>query len=174
MTAQTKFEKEHRTKAEHVPVGATAFIRQAFPDKKVKWYAEESQDGRTYEAKTCYSKIKHSIEFDPAGRLIDVERKVHFTSLKKHTQNHITSALDSLFEKYKIIKTQIQWKGNPEDLLQSIKKQEKNKLSYQRYELVLKAKKDNAFKMYEMLLDSIGTVEKFLEIKQRPTDNLEF
>ncbi len=174
MKAQTKFEKEYRVKAENAPVPAVTFIHQAFQEKKVKWYAEESQDGKTFEAKICYQKIKHSIEFDPLGNVIDVERKVPFTSLESEVKNNILSTLNHLFKKHKILKTQIQWQGDPEELLQSINKQDKNNLPNQLYEIVLKAKKESVFKMYEILFDGSGNTKKVLEITQRPTDNLEF
>ncbi|MBQ0732713.1 hypothetical protein [Aquimarina celericrescens] len=172
--AQTKFEREYRINAEEAPKAAVTFINDAFDAQKVKWYAEESQDGKTFEAKICYLKIKHSIEFDILGHLIDVERKIKFKSLERELKNKIISTLDNLFTKHKIIKTQIQWKGNPEELLQSIKKQDKNNLPYQLYEIVVKAKKDTVFKMYEILFDINGKTQKVLEITQRPTDNLEF
>ncbi|GAA4274848.1 hypothetical protein GCM10022258_41440 [Aquimarina gracilis] len=172
LQAQTKFEREYRIKKHEAPKAAVAFISKGFSEKKVKWYVEESQDGKTFEAKTNYKKNKYSIEFDTLGNILDIEKKVSFQSLQNVLKSKIISSLNSLFVKHKILKVQIQWKGDQENLLKLIKDTKKENYS-ELYEIVIKGKKQRTFKMYEILFDSEGKALKVLEIIQRPSDNLE-
>ncbi len=171
---QIKFEREYRIKPEQVPGAAMTFIDSCFKEQKVKWYVEESQDGKTYEAKTFFNNTKYSIEFDTIGNPLDVEQKIAFKRLKNDLKNDITATLDALFVKHQIIKTQIQWKADRETLLKLIKNSSSTESYALHYEIILKAKKEGVFKKYEILFDSSGTAQKVLEITQRPTDNLEF
>lgn len=54
--SQEKFEKEYRIKENRVPKKATQIIKMWNFPKKIKWYAEESNLGKTFEAKTCFRK----------------------------------------------------------------------------------------------------------------------
>ncbi len=173
INAQTKFEREYRIKPHEIPKPAGKFINQVFEGQKIKWYAEESQDGKTFEAKTTYKKNKYSIEFDTHGNVIDVEQKVSFQSLEDGLKSKIRLTFNTLFTKHIILKTQIQWKGDANTLFQLLKNQ--NAVGYtQLYEIIVKAKKEDTYKMYEVLVDSDGKAIKVLEIVQRTSDNLEF
>ncbi len=170
---QVKFEREYRIKVDEVPKPAIDFMDIAFDSKRIKWYAEESQDGKTVEGKTRDNHLKYSIEFDTLGNPIDVEMKVPFNMLKENLKNAINNSLDSIYIKHKILKTQIQWKADPKTLVLLIKNQYKNDFD-EHYEIVIKAKKKTIFKRYELLFDQNGKVIKELEIIQRNTDNIEF
>ena len=118
-------------------------------------------------------KNKYSIEFDTLGNVLDIEKKVAFQALQNEVKNKIISSLNSLFIKHKILKVQIQWKGDQESLLKLITDSKKVKFP-ELYEIVVKGKKQRAFKLYEILFDPEGKAMKVLEIIQRPSDNLEF
>jgi len=87
--SQIKFEKEYRIKEDQVPKQAAMFIKKAFDNIKVKWYKEESHEGKTIEAKTVVDGIKHSMEFDTLGTTLDVERTVKLSSLSSTLQENI-------------------------------------------------------------------------------------
>jgi hypothetical protein len=172
--AQTKFEREFRIDEEAVPEKAVAFIDSCFGDHKIKWIKEESQDGKSFEAKTKYHKFCYSIEFDTLGNIQDIEKTVKFKTLQPEVIRHISNSLDSLFVKYKITKTQIQWKGAHDVLLELVQTGKSGGKYELAFEIVLKGKKEGLSKFYEILLDSRGKVLRQLVIVPRNTDNLEF
>lgn len=172
---QQKFEKEYRINAVEAPAAAQAFISKCAFDGKVKWYREESQDGKTIEAKTKHRQERYSIEFDSAGALLDVEKTVRFKRLNPQTRKQLCTSLDRRFLKYKISKTQIQWTAPANDALTELIKTGTSAKTYTRhYELVLKAKSDGTWAVYELLLEENGAVVQELKVVQRHTDNLEF
>lgn len=174
VSGQTKFEREYRIKEQDVPQKALTFMDSLSLRGKIKWFAEESQDGKTIEAKTVYNKDKYSIEFDSIGNVLDVEKKVSFKNLKPDLIKNICQQLSRNLSKHKIIKTQIQWMGNTNVLSELIKEGKSSEDYTENYEMVVKGKKDGQSSYYEFLLDSKGQVVKVLEIIQRGSDNLVF
>ena len=172
VAGQYKFEREYRIEQEEVPKQAIEFIENVNFKKKVKWYVEESQDGKTIEAKTTYKGRKHSIEFDTKGAVIDVEIKINFSKLDKALQKNIISVLKERFKKFKIRKVQLQFKGQKEALINCITSQCLIKPSF---EIVLKGKKETTYELFEMLFDSKGEkILKELKFSADNFDNLQF
>lgn len=172
ITGQYKFEKERRVKPHEVPSEAIDFVSKVKFKKKIKWYLEESQDGKTFEAKVYFKKRKHSIEFNHLGSVLDVEIETKFSKIEKETQNKINSTLEKRFRKFKIRKIQLQYKGKEEDLMNCIKKECSLKPNY---EIVLKGKTDSSYKLYELLVDYAGErILKELKFSQDNFDNLQF
>ena len=93
ISGQYKFEKERRIKAHEVPFKAIDFVGKVNFKKKIKWYLEESQDGKTFEAKVRFNGRKHSLEFDQLGNILDVEIETKLSKIEKETQNKINSTL---------------------------------------------------------------------------------
>ena len=172
--SQEKYEREYRVIADSVPEKAKLFVDKFKFDKKVKWYSEESQDGKTIEAKGILDKYKYSIEFAENGDLIDVEKQIKFEALTESLQEKINTSLASKYDKFKIKKLQIQYKGSKEKVLQSIFENSKIGEVSINYELVVKAKKGNQSKSYELLIDKNGTIVKELIFKNSFSINLEF
>ncbi|SHI61978.1 hypothetical protein [Aquimarina spongiae] len=172
--AQVKFEKEYRIKEDQVPSQAVTFIKKAFNEVKIKWYKEESHEGKTIEAKTVVDGIKHSIEFDTLGTPLDVERTVKLSSLSSTLQEDIKTTLEQQFVKYKIIKIQTQWKAADETLIQLLRKEKTTHPYAQNYEIVLKGMVERSYQRFEVLLNEKAELLKILTIQQRNTDNLDF
>jgi hypothetical protein len=172
--SQEKFEKEYRIKENSVPEKAKVFVNKFKFDKKIKWFAEESQDGKTIEAKSYLEGYKYSIEFLENGNLIDVEKEIEFIELTKSFQQKIKNSLASKYKKFKIKKLQIQHKGNEEDVLKTILNDNKIKAVLVHYELVVKATKNKESKRYELLIDRNGVILKELIYKKIYSINLEF
>ncbi|MFY7672020.1 hypothetical protein ACOSP6_13115 [Tenacibaculum sp. MEBiC06402] len=159
-------------KESKVPQQAIEFMNQINFNKRIKWFAEESQDGKTFEAKVYYKGKKHSIEFSSKGEIIDIEVKVKFSQIAKTIQENIKSVLKEKFKKFKIRKVQLQYKGSEELLRENIM----NKFSIApRYEIVIKGKSDKNFELFEILFDSTGQhIEKELKFSPDNFDNLQF
>jgi hypothetical protein len=173
--SQEKYEKEYRIKPDQAPKNAVKFINELNFKKKIKWYAEESNDGKTFEAKTCHLKHLFSVEFTKEGYLIDVEKKVSFSDLNKVIQQNINNSLSKKFVKFRIKKVQQQFKGQKNDLkkifLNSFKTDGKQEVFY---EIIVKGKENDTYKLYEVLLDAEGNISKILTFRAINSLNLEF
>lgn len=173
--AQQKFEREYHVDTVKVPKLSKHIIKMWGFKEKIKWYAEESQDGKTFEAKVCYKKRKHSIEFSEKGEIIDVEIKVNFSELDKEVQKKIRKTLGERFRKFKIKKTQIQYTGDESAMYTAVFDLETHhEKSLPLYELIVKGKAKKSYVKYEFLFDSKGNIMKELQFAPQNTDNLEF
>ncbi|CAM1339257.1 hypothetical protein [Tenacibaculum aestuarii] len=173
--SQEKFEREYRVDIRKVPATSLQIIKMWGFKEKVKWYAEESQDGKTFEAKVHYQSKKHSIEFSEKGEIIDVEIKVDFTELDKEVQSKIEHVLFGKLEKFKVKKTQIQYKGDESEMYKAVfKLVSHHEKILPNYELIVKGKREKSYESYEFLFDSKGILIKELKLAPQNNDNLEF
>jgi hypothetical protein len=172
--SQQKFEKEYRIGQTEVPEKAVEIIKDWNFNKKIKWYAEESQDGKTFEAKVCYQKRNISVEFSENGELIDAEKTVKFRDLSEEIQQKIKSSLSKRFRKYRIKKIQIQYTGNQKVIYEALFQSKYKEKTVINYELIVKGKKEKSYQNFEILITSKGEIEKELLIKSTDFTNLEF
>ncbi len=172
--AQTKTEREYRVQQSKVPVKAAAFIDSCLFNKKVKWYAEESQKGLSYEAKTRFNKTLYSIEFDTTGKVEDVEWIVDFADLENSLQKKLENSIDQIFESYRFNKIQCQWTGREQSLLDLINNGQTGHPYTTRYEIVIKGRKGGNAGYFEVLTSDKGIVIEVMQIVQPETVNLEF
>lgn len=172
--AQQKFEREYRVNKNKVPKKSVDFVHQCNFKKKVKWYVEESQDGTTFEAKVYKKKHLYSIEFLENGTLLDVEKRVKFSKLPKDIKKRIRKTLAITFKKYHIKKTQKQWKGNSEKLMQFITKKQKVTKEETAFEIVVKGRRNKEYHLFEILFNHKGKILKKLQFAPINSDNLEF
>ena len=100
LTAQEKYEHEYRIKALEVPEVAVNFINKIPNTKRLKWYAEESQQGKSIEAKFYGSHHKVSVEFSENGSIQDIEFKVLLNEIPKDQQDAIRQALSNKFVRF--------------------------------------------------------------------------
>ena len=104
--AQSKIEIEKRISESDVPVKALNYIKTTFPEKKVEWYLEQNELTKTYEAKFCIEKLKHSVEFSNNGDLEHLEIIISYKSIIQTTKTTINTKLDLDFLKYRILNIQ--------------------------------------------------------------------
>lgn len=172
---QTKFEREYRIKEIDVPEPALEFIESTFGNQKVKWYAEESQDGKSIEAKTKFRKYKYSVEFDTAGNLQDIEKTIDFDEIPAETIHVITNSLTNEFGDFKILKIQVQYTSGDLDTMKELVKKGNSQQHFdKKYEIVLETRDDKTYKAFEVLITKKGRVEKLLEMDLRTMDNMQF
>ena len=79
-----------------------------------------------------------------------------------------------MFSKHKIEKVQVQWVGLNEALYELIEENISTLPYTINYEMVLKGRKGNSTKMYEVLFSMDGSILSISEIVQRNTDNLDY
>ena len=171
---QVKYEKEYRINESKIPENIKSYLNTITFKNKIKWYKDETLNKYTYEAKTSHNNLNFSIEFDSLGIIEDVEFEIEWKNIPKLTKKNIEIYLDSLYQKKKIIKVQIQYTGKSENLIDVIKDIElKNRLT-RKYEIVLKGKENKKFQMMEYLFSNEGKFEDKAIIIMKNTDNLEY
>lgn len=174
LNAQTKFEREVRIRESEAPSDAVRFIQEGNFTTRVKWYRELSHDGLSFEAKGRKNGLLYSIEFNSVGNPIDIERTVRFNDLPPVMQTRIASSLESVFETYRILKTQIQWTGSPRALLELLQQGTTELQWHTAYEIVLSGRQNRQRAMYEVLIDPSGEIINIATIVLRKTDHLDF
>jgi hypothetical protein len=170
--AQKKYEREYAIKQSAVPEKAVEFVRSVFEKEKIHWYGEESLDATTLEAKLKSGGKQYSIEFDQSGEIQDVELLTKFSRIDPKARETIHKKLKKEFTKYKVVKTQIQYKGNKSNLKKAIQSEQVPEAVNIHYELVLNAVKEKVMNYFEVLCDQNGSVVSIHEIVQRNSDNL--
>jgi hypothetical protein len=154
--AQEKIEREYAIKSTQVPEPALQFIDQVFENPRIRWYAEESQKGKSIEAKVKRDGTIYSIEFDPDGKPQDIETLIKFKSLPEKLGQAIQHTLEAEFSRIKIYKVQRQWTGPATTLQLLLGKKKPAALYTTRYELVIRGTKDKSTSDYEVLVDDHG------------------
>lgn len=170
--SQSKFEREYRVKTNEIPSSARDFIDSCNFSKKIKWYGEESQNGKSFEAKVKENGRRYSIEFDTLGNLQDVEIKIEVDEVSSATHKAIQDHFNQVFVRHKIIKIQSQWTGDRAVLRELVRTNKTNAAYTLKYEIVVKGKKAGEVKWYEILFDETGNEEKILPIQFNNPDNL--
>ena len=171
---QVKFEKEYRIKEDNIPENIKSYLNTITFKNKIKWYKDEGLSKYTYEAKTFHDNLNFSIEFDSLGIIEDVEFKIEWKSVPELTKKNIDIYLDSIYQKKKIIKVQIQYTGKPENLINILMDRSQNRRLTRKYEIVLKGKENRKYQMMEYLFSNEGKFEHKATIMIKNTDNLEY
>ncbi|MCL4637424.1 MULTISPECIES: hypothetical protein [Olivibacter] len=176
--AQEKLEREYRIAAEHVPEKAKSFIKATYLNAKAKWYREEGLSGFTLEAKLKWKGQRHSVEFDTLGNLQDIEIGIKFEEVEDIARKQIETHLQTNFQHYRIVKTQVQLKGSSAQLQRIVGNQtrETTEELIINYELIIKAKssEDKINSFYEILVNKQGEVIKLSKIVERAVNHLIF
>lgn len=173
LEAQEKLEREYRIRKDIVPLKARTFIKSLSFLHTVKWYGEESLNGKSIEAKTKHNRRKYSIEFDTQGNLQDVEIEISKTKISNEAFKNILLNLEKEFVTFKIIKIQKQLTGSEKDIKKYIIDNIRNDVIL-KYEIVLKGKKSKGKQLYEFTFSEKGNLEKKEKIIFRNTDHLEY
>ncbi|GAB3945220.1 hypothetical protein GCM10028805_13950 [Spirosoma harenae] len=169
---QQKYEREYRIKSSAVPKKAAQFINDVFSKTTVHWYGEESLTGTTIEAKLKKGGNRYSIEFDPSGKIQDVEIQRSFNQIPAQTRKVLNDRLSQQFDKFTVVKTQLQWTASQADLKTAILTNNPPASVQIRYELILKAQKDGAANYYEVLCEQSGAIVSTHQLVQRNVNNM--
>ena len=172
--AQEKIEREYSIKPSAVPEMALKFTQQAFDGRKVRWYAEESQKGKSIEAKVKQDATVYSVEFDQKGNLLDVEVHIKFRSLPEPLRKTIMNTLETTMGRVKIHKIQRQWTGATEAMKELITDKKTTKPYTTKYELVIRVTKNRVTADYEILMDEQGKVLRQQKISRNHSPHLLF
>lgn len=172
--AQSKYEKEVRIRERYVPQIARDFVDQLNLGSRIKWYQEFGKDTYSFEAKTRYNGSRISIEFSYIGVFEDVEIEVKITEVPHEIRSKIIDFLNDSYPKYQIDKIQVQYSGSEEAVLAQFTNKTHTHGLVIRYELVLSAKKDGQYSLFEYLFSENGSFVSRNKIVLKTTDNLEY
>ncbi|RYY31315.1 MAG: hypothetical protein EOO04_01670 [Chitinophagaceae bacterium] len=170
--AQEKLEREYHIRAGAVPQKASELVSRLFEGAKPVWHGEESLSGTTIEGKFKYQGRRYSVEFDSSGRLEDIEVLTRMNSIPKNARETLSRALEDSFSRYRVVKTQIQWRGSEKELKQAIEEGVQSMIPAIRYELVVRGKKKDMTRYYEVQANQDGTIRSIREIIQSNASNL--
>ncbi|WP_036601561.1 hypothetical protein [Olivibacter sitiensis] len=172
--AQEKVEREYGISKREVPEKALKFIEENYAGKGVRWYREENLQGYSIEAKLRWKGLWHSVEFDTSGHLQDVEIEIKYKEIDADVREEMEEEMGDLFSSYKIDKVQRQWSGSEAIVSQLIQKGKADDGYEQRYEIVVKGKKDGRTNLYELLFNEEGVMLKKAKIIDRGVNHLIF
>jgi len=177
LRAQYKLEREYRIKREEAPELSRMLVDSCYPQTRVKWYVEQSEGRKTYEAKLWYKKDKtkqhYSVEFDTLGVVEDVEHLMPFEEMPELVQKAAMQEINRLFKRHKIVRVQEQWIGDLPTLQAKMKQRPLPKPLTINYEIVVVGKQTNRlYKSLEITLDAQGNIIGILEIVHNSSDHL--
>lgn len=173
--SQNKIENEKSIKKSEVPQVALDWLDDAFENiKKPKWYQEFFENGYSYEAKFRYQHHFYSVEFDSLGRIEDVEVEIKISSLANEIRESIETYWHTNYEKYKVLKAQVQYSGEDDDLEDFFDENSSEGVRIA-YEIEYQGKERNgADELWEATFDSSGAFISKRKIIIRISDNLTF
>ena len=171
--AQEKSEVERKVKASQVPQKAVSWMEKTFGKKNgISWYEELSSGKLSYEAKFKWNRRWHSVEFDRSGNIEDIEIRISNKELPDAFRLAFRSYLDSAYTKFKVMKIQEQWSGEPQALAEAVKNGDLSGITI-RYEIEFYGKNnDRKDELWEGLFDRDGNLVRQRKIILRPSDNL--
>ncbi len=171
---QVKYEQESRIDVAEAPLPARQFVDSLAFDRRVRWYLETSDKGKSVEAKSRRNGKKYSVEFDLSGALQDVEVELPWKALPEPVRGEICQALKADFERYRIGKVQRQYTGKPAEVLNHLTQRDDGQRLTIKYEIMLRGRKEREAHQYQYTFSAEGKVEKRAIQVFRNTDNLEY
>lgn len=158
--------REYRISPNDVPSSALAFVKETLTSSRVKWYAEEHEDGKTIEAKGKNGNRAFSIEFDTNGKILDIERDVRFSELAPDLQKKIQTILAKELLRYQLISVQEVQKGMQAELKKAILEPVPQNNPEKNYEFVVRGRTKKGMGFFEFLFDANGNLIDHVEIKK--------
>ncbi|MCB0561592.1 MAG: hypothetical protein H6573_27355 [Lewinellaceae bacterium] len=154
-----KIEVEKRISPEEAPALIHQFLEREYSEKsKVKFYEEQNESGRFFEAKFCFQKARYSVKFNPEGQLVDTERQIRYKEIPAEAAGQIEKQLKGQFQRHKVVRTQEVLENG-----QAVG-----------YELEIKGKREVELGYFEGQFDSEGRQQSLRTIEQPPNDFLFF
>ena len=160
VNGQEKQELERRIAREDFPQKALAAMDPYLDDaKRVKYYEESDGEKMSYEIKLKKGKLRYSIEFDPKGKLEDVEIRIKEVDIPSASLAAIEKDLKHRLDRYKIRKIQQQYvHSESREVSQTLREAFQNLLLPDiRYELIVGGKQSKEYQTFEILYDANGS-----------------
>ncbi len=159
LTAQNKYERQHRIRKSQFPEKALNYISEKLENtRRIRFYKETDSAQTSYEAKFKKDRLWYSVEFDKDGSLEDIEVLIKPVDIPNDSFSAIETYLKGYFSKYRIRRLQQQYpitKKEPTET--TIKNAFQNlMLPSINYELIVSGKREKVFEQFEILFDANG------------------
>lgn len=171
---ELKKEKEVGISKNQAPEEALKIVDGFNLKRKTKWYRQTNFDTLSYEVKFKHNSHFYSVAFDTTGQILDIEQLVKWKEIEEKHKKHLKKIVENRFDKYKLIKCQIQYTGDKALLNTFFNNSEISDQLVVRFEIELEGKQNASWKKYEFLISSTGTVERERIIVGRSTENLNY
>ena len=171
---QQKFERERRVHDDEVPEKSREFIDSIQLSSKIRWYEETGINKTSYEAKTKFKGQRLSIEFSEEGEFEDLEIEIEPESIPSTAYAFILDHFESEHGDYDIRKIQIQYLGKPKEVISYFLRKANRSVVSINYEIVISAKEEGSFVLYEYLFDEHGAFIQRSRIILNMSDNIEY
>lgn len=159
MLSQTRPERAHRIKRSQFPAPALEFVTDSLAGiKRLRFYRETDSAGSSFEARFKKARLNYAMEFDKIGTLKEIKFLIKEVDIPADSFAGIKSFLENNFQRYRIRKMlQLYPVRQDETREKSIRNAFQNLLLPSiRYELMVRGKKDDSNKDYEILFGPEG------------------
>lgn len=174
LSAQEKRETERGVKSKEVSKEAVDWLRNSYEGfRKVQWFFQQDGEERSFEAKLKWAGHWHSVAFDTAGVVRDVEIAVPWESLTDTLRQALSVYFDGNYRKWSIEKLQLQWLGHPDDLEDLIDEQESEGLTLN-LEVEYRGQTETEDVLWEGLFDASGRLLQKRKIILGNLNNLSY
>ncbi len=154
-----KIEIERRVDKEVLPDRMLDYLDRHYDDtRRNRYYLEQNEEGKFYEAKFKYRRSRYSVKFRIDGSLYDVERQVKYKELPEATKDHVEKALSDRLRRWRVVKVQ--------------ERLEKGQVMG--YEIEIKGKSSDHLGYFEAQFDREGRLQDLQTVEQRSNDFLFF
>lgn len=160
--AQDRQEREYRIQKSQFPNLASDFMFIGSTIKKVRYYREVDSSKTTYAIKFKKDRLYYHIHYDASGNLMNSGFRVKEIDIPQETYTKIKTYLSDTFKKFKIKRI---WQQYPIDNNKIENNPLKNTfqnllLASNEYKLMVRAKKQDKAKDYELWFDSEGDLKQ--------------
>lgn len=173
-----KNEVERSVNRNDMPDKVLSLIDEFWPNLRgIKYYEQTDGDDTTFEVKLEWQGDQYSIEFSTEGAIMDVEKLISFQDIPEPTRDAINRDLESQFNKYRLMRIQIQFLAADEDdeddsdFIDDILEEDADDYEI-RYEIELDGENRRELGSFEMLYGESGTLIEKRRILRRSLDNI--
>lgn len=172
-----KNEVERSIDRENLPAKALALIDEFWPDLRgIRYFEQIGGEVLVYEVKLEWAGSEYSIEFSVDGNILDVEKVINFNDVPEATRDAITQDLDSQFNRYRLIRVQIQYihaddDDDDSDFIDDILEQDADDYEI-RYEIEVDGENRRELGSFELLYSESGSLIQKRRIIRRSIDNI--
>lgn len=173
-----KNEVEDSIKREEMPNNAVETLDEFWPGlNDIRYYFQTDGDSQTYEAKLEWQGSSYSIEFDDAGKVLDVEQLIEWDQVSSSASEGIDEYLQKEFRRVNIIRLQRQYiaddedDSDDEDFIDDILEGDEEDFEI-RYELEVEGRSGRQIGAFELLFDDSGDLIQRRRIERRSVDNI--
>lgn len=168
-----KQEVEKKIQAAEMPESALSLLKPYLKTAtRIKYYKETDIDHESYECKLKFEGLRFSIEFEPQGRLEDIEVLVSIENVASEAHDKILEYLQQ-FRRFRVRRVQLQFKPDSTTDARFIDEIVKARnLKSPNHEIVVDIKDESGWSTFEMLFDHSGVFLSQRMVIGRQTDNI--